>query len=118
VSDDDQLTLFGEDGVVPHAHARRTDPATSHEAAASIVSDKIRASQDAVLKILARYGPLTDERIAEVYRLHGESMRLPAQSPSGLRTRRKELVDRGLVVDSGGSARSASGRRVIIWRRV
>ena len=64
--DDEEPTLFGPDGTI-HAHARATDPRTSHEAAASITSDKIRASQDAVLRVLRRTGPICDAELVRVY---------------------------------------------------
>lgn len=103
------------------AHARRTDPATSHEAAASLSSDKLRRSQEAVLRVL-REGepftgkPMTDERLVEAYE---QCVRLwqcqyPKQSPSGIRTRRKELVERGFVKAMGTTV-LASGRRAIVW---
>jgi hypothetical protein len=90
------------------AHARRTDPATSHEAAESLSSDRLRASQNAVLAFLRRHGAMTDIDLVERY----DGL---AQSPSGLRTRRKELVARGLVVDTGSWVRTPSGRRATVW---
>ncbi|MHC5840021.1 hypothetical protein ACYTYC_09450, partial [Streptococcus pyogenes] len=54
------------------AHARHTDPETSHEAAASIGEDKIRASQQAVLMILLRFGPMTDSKLIEHYLSFGD----------------------------------------------
>lgn len=95
--------------ALDRAHARRTDPATSHEAADSLSSDRLRASQDAVLAFLRRHGAMTDIELVERY--DGTVQ----QSPSGLRTRRKELVTRGLVVDTGGWVRTPSGRRSTVW---
>jgi len=93
------------------AHARRTDPQTSHEAARSV--ERIRERQQAVLDLLRRRGPMCDEEIARTY---AGVAGLPAQSPSGLRTRRAELVDMGLVEDSGERVTLASGRRSIRWQ--
>ena len=73
------------------ARARSADPDTSHAAAASLAPDKIRLSQHAVLRHLRRNGPMTDTELVDTF--DGKIF----QSPSGLRTRRKELVDRGLV---------------------
>jgi hypothetical protein len=92
------------------AHARATDPQTSHDAAASIPSDKIRASQQAVLSVLRVHGPMDDTGIIEICMLAQ-----PSQSPSGIRTRRSELVAKGLIADSGERRTLASGRKAIIW---
>lgn len=89
------------------AVARRTDPSTSWDAARSISPEGLRASQQQVLQILQRHGPLTDEGI---YRyVNGE------QSVSGARTRRSELVEAGLVRDSGRWSTTAAGRKAIVW---
>lgn len=93
----------------PRARARRTDPQTSHDAANSLPSDRIRASQNAVLSFLRRHGAMCDADL--VARYDGE----PQQSPSGLRTRRKELERRGLVVDTGTQTLLPSGRWATVW---
>ena len=93
------------------AHARSTDPSTSHEAAASV--EDLRESQTRVLAFIARHGPITDEDLARVVR--GEQF---AISPSGLRTRRSELVHLGLVRDSGKRTLTNAGRRTILWEVV
>jgi hypothetical protein len=94
------------------AHARRTDPWTSHAAADSLTSDKIRRSQDAVLRFLRERGGMDDGTLVAAYDLQ------PPQSPSGLRTRRAELVSRGLVRDSGRTITTTSGRKSIVWEAV
>ena len=86
--------------------ARATDPDTSWQAARSV--GELRPRQAAVLELLADHDGLTDEDIARLY--VG-----PRQSPSGLRTRRRELVDMGLVVDSGRRGVTVSGRSTIVW---
>ena len=50
----------------PIIRARRTDPETSHAAAASITEADLRVSQSAVLHVLERFGPTTD--VGLVYR--------------------------------------------------
>ena len=85
---------------------RRSDPATSHAAAESV--GDVRLRQLAVLRVLVHNPGLTDEQIASNY--VG-----PVQSPSGLRTRRSELVALALVEDSGARARMLSGRLAIVW---
>lgn len=92
----------------PKAKARATDPETSHEAAASV---KVRESQRDVLKVLREFGPLTDMGISRWSHKFGIR-----QSPSGLRTRRKELVNKGLVEWTGRWERLPSGRRARVWR--
>lgn len=99
-----QPSLFDE-----RAHARNSDPATSHAAADSLSSDKIRRSQLAVLGFLKAFGPMTDTALVERY------ARSPRQSPSGLRTRRRELTTKGLVYDTGKRVVLDSGRKAIVW---
>lgn len=99
----DDLTLW-------NAHARRTDPVTSHEAAASIEPDRMARGQQAIYDALVILGPMTDEELYPTVRSH--------LSPSGARTRRAELVDVGRVRDSGVKRLLASGRRAIVWEAV
>jgi hypothetical protein len=99
----------------PEAHARRTDPETSQDAAASITSKKIRASQSAIYSVLVESGPLCDLDIAAAYAHRLTEGTVPIQSPSGLRTRRSELVDLGRVHDSGRRVKLPSGRESIVW---
>ncbi|MDQ3678639.1 MAG: hypothetical protein M3401_17880 [Actinomycetota bacterium] len=87
------------------AHARRTDPWTSHEAAASVSS--LSRKQIAVLGCFRRHGRMTDEELRHNY--DGEP-----QSPSGLRTRRHELAARGLLHPVDEST-SRSNRPVLVW---
>lgn len=103
--------------VPSQAHARTTDPHTSHDAAQSISRDQLRASQTAVLRVLREYGPTSDYMLAENYdTARHMGYDLPRQSPSGLRTRRKELVAAGFVVDSGERVTLPSGRKAIVWQ--
>ena len=92
------------------AHARRTDPQTSHDAASSV--RRIRESQADVLTVIRKYGPISDEGMIHAYRVMG----LPWQSESGLRTRRSELVALGVVGDSGERMRTASNRQTVLWK--
>ena len=109
-----QFSLFDDPG---EAHARNTDPVTSHEAAAH-ASKKMRLKQRAVLDVLARLGPSTDVDLVDgYYRLH-RRLGHPQQADSGIRTRRDELRRQGLVVDTGLKAILATGRRAIVWAAV
>lgn len=120
MSDDDQLDLFAKRGQdaqtevdeILEAHARHTDPETSHEAAASIESESIQLTQLRVLHCLDTIGPQDDIGIAQWFRYQDHRWKA---SPSGLRTRRSELVARGLVRFSGHYGKSASNRRTRIW---
>ncbi|QEA10828.1 hypothetical protein [Mycobacterium phage Weirdo19] len=109
--------LFDYDGEpTPEARARTSDPETSHAAAGSLTPDRIRASQQAVLVELGRHRfGLTDHELVEAYTDAAEVGRVPMQSPSGIRSRRHELVDAGLVVDTGARIKLASGRNAIVW---
>jgi hypothetical protein len=88
--------------------ARTSDPDTSHAAARS-VAGKVTDSQRAVLAAIRHLGRCTDEELVSVYD------QLPPLSPSGIRTRRKELADRGLVRDTGRRTRLRSGRQAVVW---
>lgn len=97
------------------ALSRETDPDTSRAAAASISADRMRETQRVIVEILDRFGPACDEDIA-VYARQLESLgEAPKQSPSGLRSRRAELVAAGVVRDSGERAKTSSGRQTIVW---
>jgi hypothetical protein len=106
-----QSDLFGDGG--PRAHARRTDPVTSHEAAASITSERIRQSQAMVLAELQSGGPCHDYELIRRLESQGRVV-----TRSGIQTRRCELVALGLVEDSGEKVRLETGRRAIVWRAV
>lgn len=88
------------------AKARSADPETSH-AAARAVGD-LTAHQELIYEALKR-GDATDEVLWA--RVHTEGI-----SVSGMRTRRKELVDMGLVEDTGRKLLTASGNSSIVWR--
>lgn len=89
--------------------ARTTDPRTSHEAARSV--KHLTATKIVILDLLSR--AVCDEELVERYNFrthHGA----PKASPSGVRSRRKELVDAGLV-EQYGLDWTDSGRSTIVW---
>lgn len=94
------------------AVARKTDPATSHEAAASVTN--ITETQQAILTLLT--WPKTDEDLVDVYYQMADSNGWRHASPSGIRSRRAELTARGLIEDTGGRVKLRSGRFAILWR--
>jgi len=95
----------------PRAHARWTDPETSHAAADSLDPGTLNRIQGRVLDVLLTYRTMVDVDLVEVYRSrHGPT------GSSTIRTRRRELVDLGLVEDSGERRTLASHRLAIVWR--
>ena len=90
-------------------HARFTDPSTSHQAAQSV--NNITDTKRHILYALTT--PATDLELIERYR---SSLLSPKASDSGIRSRRAELVDEGLVKDSGARVVLPSGRKAIIWQ--
>lgn len=90
--------------------ARTTDPETAHKAAKSVRADTVTKAQKLILEIL-KGGPATDEQIFAALTVRGFQI-----STSGSRTRRKELQDAGLVVDSLKRGKTSSGRDSILWR--
>lgn len=101
--------------MTDRAHARHTDPGTSHAAAASVKA--LTEKQRAVLDLFRRYGPMIDETLIARYsalRQLAEGAP-PEQSESGIRTRRSELVTRGDLMDTGIKARMTTGRMAIVW---
>lgn len=100
------------------AHARRTDPETSHAAAASVAD--LRTSQKAVLRVL-RSRPsagFTDEELVFHYQAKRVSVDHPRQSESGIRTRRAELVAAGLVEHRDTKRLLRSLRWARVWHAV
>jgi hypothetical protein len=96
------------DSLWDYAHARRGDPRTSHDAARSL--KYVTDAQSSIIDLFREFGPMTDEQVWE--RLRGRIL----ISPSGARTRRHELVEAGLLVDSGERARTLANRHTIVWR--
>lgn len=86
--------------------ARRSDPDTSHAAADSVT--RVRATQVEILRMLNAGGPATDEHLARQWACG-------PVSPSGLRTRRAELVALGLAMWNGDKERMATGRMARVW---
>ena len=68
-------------------------------------ADNIRSM---VYRCIKRDGPLTDEQIQVLLKLN----------PSTERPRRIELVERGLVRDSGRVRRTRSGRAAVAWEAI
>jgi len=99
--------------VIPIAHARHTDPDTSHQAAATVT--RITDSRQAILDAYRLRGPMADFDLEDYYAQVWQMHRWPRQSASGIRTRRAELADLGLVADTNRRTVTPSGRPCIIW---
>ncbi len=94
-------------------YARELDQSTSHVAAASVTN--VRPTMKTILQILDK-GKATDEVLAYVYDGLVYAGRAKLASPSGLRSRRAELVALGLVEDSGERRELQTGRSAIVWQ--
>lgn len=72
--------------------ARRTDPATSHAAAAGQSQRALTATQQRVLHCFKLYGDMTDVTLARnLNQLEKDAGMTRLTSPSGARSRRKDL---------------------------
>lgn len=89
--------------------ARSSDPETSHQAARSVRG--LSHTHQLVLRTFRLAGELTDEELAARFLAGGITI-----SPSGLRSRRRELVDQRRLVDSGRRRRTRAGRATIVWK--
>ena len=102
-------------GWFPPSHvlsptARRTDPITSHQAAAAQTPGKVSEVQAEVLKAL-QWGPLSDFELAvRVSKALGRRI-----IPTSVGVRRKELHRLGYVADSGTKGVSDTGSPCILW---
>lgn len=102
------------------AHARHTDPITSHEAAATVDTSR---SQTAVLTLLHRYMGdfFTHKAVVATYRrvstqqeLTNVTDRLPHLSESRIRTACNELARKHYLTHAGYTTPDW-GRRETIW---
>lgn len=91
--------------------SRKTDPWTSFAAGASVKD--LSETKRTILSLLFSES-VTDEQLIVRYRKMADLGIAPHASDSGIRSRRAELVDAGLVhaVDVG---RSRFGRSSLVW---
>lgn len=93
------------------APVRSSDPETSRKAAES-QRDTLCEKQEKVLHVIKHNGPMTDETLAHwCWRFY----QWPP-SKSTARSRRKELVTKGLVEATGETVKLPSGRSAMTWR--
>ena len=97
------------------AHARDTDPQTSHDAADSVRNQSLL--RQAILQVLREHGRMTDHTLWEEHiRPQAEVPGSPVQCvDSGCRGRRNELVELGYVRDSGYVDSGKTNREAIMW---
>lgn len=88
-------------------HARITDPETSHEAAESVTN--ITPLKREILQRLMT--PMTDAELIRTLKIYSELI----VTDSGVRSRRSELVQAGLVRDTGARQKLKTGRNAIVW---
>ena len=93
-------------------NTRTLDPSTSHAAEKSV--NNLTKTKNAILEILAI--PCADVELVDRYYAKAETGAAPNASPSGIRSRRSELVEEGRVVDSGFRIKLPSGRSAIVWK--
>jgi hypothetical protein len=107
------LVAESRDRKIAQAYARRTDPQTSHVAAKRVTnSAKVR---EAILELFREFGPMHDEVLIRMYRSKNSN---PAASDSGIRTRRKELKDAGLIRECVKLAETRAGNPCAVWEIV
>lgn len=94
----------------PKQMTRWSDPVTSLTAAASV--DLTKGQKIVMSAFRTRRSMTDDELIAQVAKL---GLKL---SPSGCRSRRKELVEKGFLRDSGVKEQTAAHRGTIVWEVV
>jgi hypothetical protein len=74
--------------------------------------------QSIILDIICQHGPIADDQIARRYYQQAVRTGDVMPSPESLRTRRSELVDKGLVEWSGLFTLTESLRRTREWSAV
>lgn len=96
---------------------RRTDPETSREAALSLDEAKVTKLMKTIYNLLS-VEAMYDEKLIREYLMLAGKYGWDLASPSGIRTRRSDLVKLGWVIDSGDRAVLPSGRKSIVWKAV
>ena len=99
--------------MTSRAHARATDPWTSHSAADSIAD--VTPLQYRLLQCFDVEMAMTDEELVKVYaRTYGITW--PA-TDSSIRSRRSELVGMGQLLPTHETRKTRAGNRSIVWTR-
>lgn len=98
--------------------ARRTDPETSYAAAAVTTEDIKGRARQMLWRLLDRMGDATDEEMYDEYVRLVVSHRAPMITDARLRHMRKDLVEMGLVLDTGVRRAQRSGSKARVWKVV
>lgn len=94
--------------------ARLTDPHTSHLAGDALTVEHLTQVQAIIYRLLDT-APMTDGELLLAYNAMVYAKEAPHASESGVRSRRAELVERGLVVPTGATRKTVFGRLSIVW---
>jgi hypothetical protein len=94
------------------AHARNTDPHTSHLAAEAVGDTTPLQRRIMVLFDMAHDG-LNDEQLIMNYK-NAYGTAFPS-TESSIRSRRSDLVAKGYIVDSGRTRPTLHGNKSIVW---
>lgn len=92
--------------------ARRTDPKTSHDAAASVTETQFNETQKNILRIYETYGQLTDEALVQLY---WQSFSQDPITAQGIRTAKANLAKRNKIAPTGELAITKFKRQARIW---
>ncbi len=106
-------TPISEINLPAVSKVRRRDPQTSFEAATAQTAEKSQRLYTAIYRVLSRRSLTDDELIAALERSAPFSV-----TPSGVRSRRKELVQAGWVHDTGLQRPSTAGKPSTVWEAV
>jgi len=87
------------------------DPSPSFEAAQSISTERLTDVQDRILVLFKIMGPMPDDTLISYF----EEYYPNRATDQSIRSRRAELVKRGLVRDSGRDGKSKHGNRCTVW---
>ena len=90
------------------------DPSPSFEAAQAITAEKLTDVQYRILVLLRILGPMPDDTLISYFTEY-----YPHRATDhSIRSRRAELVRKGLVRDSGRDGESKHGNRATVWEAV
>lgn len=98
---------------MPYAHARNTDPSTSHLAAESVA--EVSRVQALVLALFHYLGDLTDAELCHNWHLMTVAGDYPPATDQNIRSRRAELVQAGRLSATGRIAYTLHGRKTTVW---
>ena len=64
---------------------------------------------------MSKLGPSTDQELIRGYKDLVTELDLPQQSDSGIRTRRRELANEGVLEFTGDLRKTSAGRQAMVW---